>query len=115
MPVIDISAEELREMLKNKKDQTKIIDVREPEEYAIIRIKGSKLIPMGELMNRLDEIDWSKEVIFVCRSGNRSRHMAEIAGIGKEVKNLKHGIYECYASGKNNNLEIDEAMIGEYF
>lgn len=53
-------------------DSFEVIDVREPSEYAEGHIRGSKLIPMGKLERKLDDIDWSREVIFVCRSGNRS-------------------------------------------
>ena len=117
MPVTDIRAEDLRELIKNKKDQLEIIDVREPDEFAIIHIKGSKMIPMNELQARISEIDWNKEVVFICRSGNRSKLMAMVvaAGEGKDIKNLEYGIYECFTSGKGENLEVDENMIGRYF
>ena len=116
MPIKDISANELREIIKNKKDRVEIIDVRQLEEYKIIHIKGSKLIPLNELRDRLPEIDWNKEVIFICRSGSRSFIAASIAAAaGRDVKNLQRGIYECYADGKDENLEIDEEMIGRYF
>jgi rhodanese-related sulfurtransferase len=115
MPIIDIGAEDLCEMIKNKKDQVEIIDVREPEEYAVIHFKDSKLIPMGELLNRLDEIDWNKEVIFICRFGNRSKLIAETVGAGKEIKNLLYGIYEYFKSGDKKDLVIDDNLIEEYF
>ncbi len=82
-------------MLDNESNKLEIIDVREQEEADIVRIKNSKLIPMGELMDRLDEIDWTKKVIFVCRSGSRSGYMAQmIEQIGKKVVNLEGGIFQ---------------------
>lgn len=115
MPVQDIHADDLRELIKNKKDKLEIIDVRQPDEYQAVHIKDSKLIPMGEIQGRLDEIDWNKEVVFICRSGSRSKLVASLISAGREVKNLRYGIYECYADGKGENLEIDENMINRYF
>lgn len=105
MAIQDINAAALRELIRNKKDQIEIIDVREPDEYEAVHIKGSKLIPFGDLQYRIGEIDWDKEVIFVCRSGSRSRMAALFAAAGKEVKNLEYGIYECQADGKGEFLE----------
>src|SRR5690625_5321287 len=48
-----------------------ILDVREPAEYAMQHIPNSTLIPLGELENRLDEIDKDKTVYVICRTGNR--------------------------------------------
>jgi len=115
MSIQDIKAADLRELIKNKKDDLEIIDVRQPEEYEAIHVKGSKLIPMGEVQARINEIDWDKEVVFICRSGSRSRLIASLVAQDKDVKNLQYGIYECFADGKGENLEINEEMIGEYF
>lgn len=49
-----------------------ILDVREEAEYAFGHIEGSKSIPMGELENRLDELDKDQEIYVICRTGTRS-------------------------------------------
>ena len=69
----DITAEELKERL-NKGETPIIIDVREDWEYQESNIAGSKLIPLGTLPQRLDELEEYKdqEVIVHCRSGARS-------------------------------------------
>lgn len=91
--VKNISAEELRELIKNKKDSIEIIDVRQPEEYAQLHIEGTKLIPLGELLGRINDINWDKEVIFMCQRGIRSAMAANIAvGTGKNVGHLEGGI-----------------------
>lgn len=116
MSIKNISADELKNLIKNNRDKIEIIDVRQPEESEIIRIKNSKLIPLNELQARINEIDWGKEVIFICRSGSRSGMIASIlSNTGKDVSKLARGIYECYADGKGENLEIDEDMIDRYF
>ncbi|MDN4493049.1 sulfurtransferase TusA family protein [Ureibacillus aquaedulcis] len=49
-----------------------ILDVREEAEYAFGHIEGSKSIPMGELEDRLDELDKDQEIYVICRTGTRS-------------------------------------------
>lgn len=72
-----------------------IVDIREPEEYDLVRIKNSKLIPFSQLRGRMDEINWNKRVVIVCRSGSRSGYVSQILSqSGKDVLNLARGIYE---------------------
>jgi adenylyltransferase/sulfurtransferase len=49
-----------------------ILDVREPSEAAICQIPGSVLIPLGELPSRASELDPSREIVVLCKSGARS-------------------------------------------
>ncbi len=53
-------------------DKLTIIDVREPYEYAIARIPGTTLIPLGQIAERSGELDKNSEIILQCRSGKRS-------------------------------------------
>jgi rhodanese-related sulfurtransferase/rubrerythrin len=55
----------------NPEDYT-LLDVRQPEEYTEGHLPGSVLIPVGQLHQRLDEIDRSKPAIVYCRSGVRA-------------------------------------------
>ncbi len=94
----NIDSKQFKKMLDEERDNLEIVDVREEDEAELIRVKGSKLIPMGELMNRLNEIDWNKKVVFICRSGSRSGYMAQIMEqVGKDVINLAGGIYQLNA------------------
>ncbi len=91
----NITSSQFKKLLKEEPDNLEIIDVREPDEYDLVKIKDSKLIPMAGINNFLDKIDWSKKVIFVCRSGARSSFVAQtLAQSDKEVINLSGGIYE---------------------
>lgn len=70
-----------------------ILDVREPFEYQIANI-GGKLIPQGEVPQRLNEIDRDREVIVHCKGGGRSQRIAEFlkqSGYEK-VANVAGGI-----------------------
>jgi adenylyltransferase/sulfurtransferase len=83
--------------LKAKMDRHEpfvLIDVREPEEYAICRIPGSRLIPRATLPERLHELSTADELVVHCKSGVRSGLAVEFlkqAGYRK-VKNLVGGI-----------------------
>jgi molybdopterin/thiamine biosynthesis adenylyltransferase/rhodanese-related sulfurtransferase len=71
-----------------------ILDVREPSEAAICGLPGARLIPLGELSRRLDELDPSAEIVVHCKSGGRSARaaaMLEEKGFTR-VSNLTGGI-----------------------
>lgn len=93
---MDITVQELKERLA-KGEQLHLIDVREPNEYAEDNI-GAKLIPLGELPYRLDELEGleDEEVIVHCRSGARSaraQQYLEENGFSN-VRNLIGGMLE---------------------
>ncbi len=55
-----------------------ILDVRTREEWDEFHVKGSTLIPLAELSDRLAELPRDKDIVVVCRSGNRSLTAANI-------------------------------------
>ncbi|MEZ5306314.1 MAG: rhodanese-like domain-containing protein [Pyrinomonadaceae bacterium] len=62
-----------------------LVDVREHAEYAGGRVPGAKLLPLGELEKRHQEIDHSKPIYVMCRSGNRSaRAQQRLRALGFE-------------------------------
>ena len=70
-----------------------ILDVREYEEWMSGRVPNAVHIPMSELMARVDEIDRTKRVICVCRSGNRSaRVTAWLRQQGFDAVNMTGGM-----------------------
>src|SRR5579859_572802 len=71
----EVSAEEAK---AKQKAGAVIVDVREPSEWREGYIPGAKLISLGSLAKRAQELDPSKEVIAVCRSGSRSLSAAAI-------------------------------------
>jgi sulfur-carrier protein adenylyltransferase/sulfurtransferase len=75
-------------------DDFVLIDVREPEEYAIARIPGSRLIPLRTVPERINELSSADDIVVHCRSGVRSGQAVEFmkqAGY-RRVKNLVGGI-----------------------
>ncbi len=90
----EITATELKNRMDAGED-VQLVDVRQPDEYAFARIEGAKLIPLGEIMRRIDELDDSKELILQCKSGGRSAQAIEFltrAGYQGKMSNLKGGI-----------------------
>jgi adenylyltransferase/sulfurtransferase len=70
-----------------------VLDVREPHEYQICHLNGH-LIPLGELPQRVHELDSARTIVAHCRSGKRSAEAVEFlqkAGFRK-IWNLKGGI-----------------------
>ena len=51
---------------------TLVLDVRETAEYAFAHIPSAVNIPLGELEERIEELDMSKAIYVVCRTGSRS-------------------------------------------
>jgi rhodanese-related sulfurtransferase len=70
-----------------------LLDVRQPDEYAFARIEPSRLIPLGELMQRLDEVPIDMPVIVYCHHGVRSLSGAALLErSGCEAYSLAGGI-----------------------
>lgn len=76
-------------------EATQIIDVREPHEFEIARIPGTKLIPLAQVVGRLDEIDSTVDTVVHCKGGVRSAKAIEAlkrAGFQGRLINLRGGI-----------------------
>jgi adenylyltransferase/sulfurtransferase len=89
----DITPVEVKAKL-DRGDKFQFIDVREPHEYQICSIPGTKLIPLGELPKRVSELDPSVELVAHCKSGMRSGKAIDLlkqSGF-KKVRNMKGGI-----------------------
>lgn len=79
-----------------------LIDVREPEEYADHHITGSLNVPLDQLSAWIKAWpdDDAREVLFICRSGNRSARATQLARqMGLNAKNVAGGTTEWSAAG----------------
>jgi adenylyltransferase/sulfurtransferase len=66
-----VTVEELKAKLDHG-EQPFILDVREPNEWQICRIPGATLIPLGQLPQRVGELDRTREMVVHCKMGGRS-------------------------------------------
>ncbi len=92
-----ITAEELKDRLEAG-ERPVLLDVREAWEFETARIEGSRLVPMGRLEERLDELDPGAETVVICHHGTRSAFITQLldrAGFDK-VLNLEGGV-DAYA------------------
>lgn len=110
----EITHSEFAQLVTNGAD-IEIIDVREPQEYAMIRIPGSKLIPQGQLPVRMGEIDFSKPVYLVCRSGSRSgAACAWLERMGKPTTNVLGGTKSLWQD-RSPAVEMTSEFVPAYF
>ena len=87
-----MSAKEVQQKLEAG-ETLHIIDVREPFEVEEGHIKGITHIPLGELEERIGELDKNKEYIMVCRSGARSsKATAYLQAMGYQAINMNGGM-----------------------
>ena len=87
-----LTAAEVNEKLKFGKHPL-VLDVRQPDEYRLGHIAGSKLIPLNELHRRMTELPQGREIVCVCASGSRSASAAKtLAKEGYTVFDMQGGM-----------------------
>ncbi|MBB5173798.1 sulfurtransferase TusA family protein [Texcoconibacillus texcoconensis] len=88
----EIDNDQLKEALND--EETLVVDVREPAEYAFGHIPGAVSIPLEDLEERMKELDVAKTINVVCRTGNRSSMAAQkLADRGfSKVQNVVPGM-----------------------
>ncbi len=90
----EITASELKTRM-DASDDIQLIDVRQPDEYAFAKIEGARLIPLGEIMSRMNELDENRETVIHCKMGGRSARAIEAlqqTGYKGSLINLVGGI-----------------------
>ncbi|RMG56436.1 MAG: sulfurtransferase [Gammaproteobacteria bacterium] len=102
-----MTATELAEWLARNPQQPQLLDVREPWEFELCHIDGSRLLPLGQLPTGLDALALDPEVpvVVICHHGIRSRHacrLLEHAGFSRVI-NLSGGV-EAWAE------QVDPSM-----
>jgi len=103
MSIPEISVQELKD-LRDQNADIFILDVRNPDEYALCNL-GGHLLPMSELPARFQELNPEQQIVIHCHAGGRSRRATEFLMTQgfKRVFNLRGGI-TAWAN------EIDQAM-----
>lgn len=90
----EITATDLKKRLDSGED-IQIIDVREAHEVATAAIPNTTHIPLGQVLNRMSEIDPTRETVVHCKMGGRSAKAIEAlkrSGFTGSLLNLKGGI-----------------------
>jgi rhodanese-related sulfurtransferase len=81
-------------------DRVQVVDVRYPKEWEAGHIAGAVHIPLDYVLERFGELDPSRPVVTVGRSGSRSAEAAkDLASEGFDVENLEGGIEAWIAQG----------------
>lgn len=78
-----------------------LIDVRENDEWAAGHARGATHIPLGELTERIKEIDPGEDIYLICRSGGRSSRAGQYleSALGWDTINVEGGTERWRADG----------------
>ncbi|HUS94772.1 MAG TPA: SulP family inorganic anion transporter [Patescibacteria group bacterium] len=101
-PINEVSAQSLWEEMHNEQLHLKVIDVREPREYGRGHIPGAELMRLPNILSGGFAIaaNDGNEIVFVCRSGRRSRRAAQcLMGNQKNLRILRGGMLAWEAAG----------------
>ncbi|MCS6057150.1 hypothetical protein LNO36_19385 [Klebsiella variicola subsp. variicola] len=70
-PIESVTALELHAWIEEGKP-LQLIDIREPHERAIAKFPQAKVMPLGQIVRRIDEFDPTVDAVFLCKIGQRS-------------------------------------------
>lgn len=98
MAIPEVSVDELAALLPTG---IRLIDVREPDEYAAGRVPGAVLIPLGSVPDQVDAFRGEGPTYVICARGARSRNAAEYvaATAGIDAVNVAGGTLAWIAAG----------------
>lgn len=107
MGVVSIEVEQARDRLAENGDSVILLDCREHHELDQARICGALHIPMGEIPDRLDELDPECEIIVFCHHGVRSVNVAHFLAqrAFEKVVNMSGGI-EAWSRRVDANVPL---------
>jgi len=89
---VDVPEIDVEQLARLVEDGALVVDVRNPDEYDEAHVDGVILIPLGELVDRVDEVPTEGTLPVICRSGGRSLQAAEwLRGQGIDAVNVAGG------------------------
>lgn len=103
----DMRPSELQAHLAAAEQAPLLLDVREPWEFDICHLPGSRLIPMGQLLQQIHQLDPGRETVVICHHGIRSKLIAlqlDRAGF-QRVINLAGGV-EAWAREVDRDMPV---------
>lgn len=90
-----ITSTELSQWLQDEsRDKPTLLDVREPWEYQLCHIAGSRMMPMATVPTHVAELDADADLVVICHHGGRSAQVAmflERQGFARVI-NLTGGV-----------------------
>lgn len=98
MTIQEISVDELARIIDAG---GRVVDVREPDEFAEARVPGARLVPLATVPEHLDAFEGEGTTYVICRSGGRSMQACEfLAARGADVANVAGGTLAWVTSGR---------------
>ena len=98
MPVPEIDVQELAAL---RESGAPLIDVRQPDEYEEFHVPGAVLIPLDELVERVDEVPEVDRVYVICKTGARSAKAVEFLNrSGYDTVNVAGGSLAWVEAGQ---------------
>ena len=95
VPEIDVAA-----LARAREDGAPLIDVRQPDEWEEFRAPGAVLIPLGDLVERVEEVPADRTVYVICRTGSRSaKGAAYLRSLGIDAVNVAGGTLAWHDAG----------------
>ena len=115
----NMTVDEARAFLKdNSSGSYQLLDVRQPKEYELEHLPGAILIPVKELMSRINELDPAKPTLVYCAIGGRSKAAAQMlqGSNFSEVYNISGGIkaWNGFKAKGQETLGMEFFTSGEY-
>jgi rhodanese-related sulfurtransferase len=74
-PFGDVTPAQLKQWFAERRALT-LIDVRDPEEWALVHLPGAELLPVGQIAEWSQRLDPQQELVLYCHHGIRSLHAA---------------------------------------
>ncbi len=90
----EVTVQDMQRALDNPALGIQVVDVREPDEHAVLRVAGTTLLPLSELEQRFRELDARQNIYLLCQAGVRSLKAVRFLkqqGF-KSVKSVRGGI-----------------------
>jgi rhodanese-related sulfurtransferase len=103
IPEIDVAT-----LAERRAEGATLIDVREDDEFATARVPGAQHIPLGQVVERIDEVPTEGTVYVICARGGRSAKAAEhFRSQGIDAVNVAGGTLSWIDAGLPTESDLE--------